>query len=338
MSMVTNISLNSADFVGVALAKIPCNKDLSVAVYVKINEKFIKFKEAGDVLTEDKMNYFISMNVRELFVLKEQAAVFVEAIDQLKHQEIEEKVALVGEANRPIVENFIDLREVAYEAFLEEHLSNETVDILKAQVTSFIATVKDKNPQADLFAKLSSLNNTVAEHSLNVANLSLLFGMATGQTHHHVLENLYLGALFHDFGKAKIPASILEKPVSFAYEKAMTEHPEAGVELLKKGGLIAKQVLTIVLEHHEQFGGVGFPKGIQGESIYGLTRLVSIANVFDNLCMENRGKSSMYKNAIKVIEYDNGKQFDASLLPRIVDVLKLGYGGFVRSRDPKELS
>jgi len=336
--MKTNISFNRDDFVGVAVAKIPCNKDLSAAIYVKINEKFIKFKEEGDSLSEEKINYFISMNVKELYVFKEKAHLFLETLSQLKKQEIEEKVSLVGESNRNIVEKFIDLREVAYEAFLEENLSNETVDILKAQVLNFIETVKNKNPQADLFAKLSSLNNTVAEHSLNVANLSLLFGMATGQTHLHVLENLYLGALFHDFGKAKIPASILEKPVSYAYEKAMSDHPEAGVELLKKGGLNSKPVLTIVLEHHEQFGGVGYPKGIQGESIYGLSRLVSIANVFDNVCMENRGKSSMYKNAIKVIEYDNGKQFDSTLLPRIIDVLKLGYGGFVRSRSNKELS
>lgn len=336
--MVTNISLNSDDFFGISLSKIPCNRDLASAVYVKVNEKFIKFKEAGDHIPEDKYNYFISMNVRELFVLKESAEIFLNSISNYKKAEIAEKVLEVGESNRTIVEKFIDIRETVYEAFLDEALSNETVENLKNQVIEFVATVKHKNPQAELFAKLSSLNNTIAEHSLNVANLALLFGMASGQTHLHVLENLYLGALFHDYGKAKIPASILDKPVSFAYEKAMSEHPEAGVELLKKNGLLSKPVLSIVLEHHEQFGGVGFPKGLQGDAIYGLTKIVSIANVFDNICMSNRGKSSMYKNAIKVIEYDNGKQFDPNILPRIIDVLKLGYGGYVRTRERKELT
>jgi putative nucleotidyltransferase with HDIG domain len=335
-SMTTNVSQSVEDFSAIPIHKIACNDKLIADVYLKINDKFIKFKEQGDFIPEDKYNYFISKNLKELFVLNEFKDAFFEALEVAKKENIESLVKEVGEENRDIVEGQVELQEMLYETFLDEKLSNETVDILKNQVAHFVSIVKNKNPSADVFLNISSMNNTIAEHSMNVANLALLFGMAVGQNNALVLENLYMGALFHDYGKAKIPASVMENTKSMAYEKAIKGHPEGGVELLKKNTNIPKQVLTIVSEHHEQFSGVGYPKGISKDAIYGLSRIVSIANIFDNLVTENRNnKATMYKNAIKVLEYDKGKQFDPELLPRIIDVLKLSVGNFTREREKK---
>jgi len=174
---------------------------------------------------------------------------------------------------------------------------------------------------------------------MNVANLSLFLAMTVGHGHQHVLENLYLGALFHDYGKAKIPPQILENPSSVSYAQAISDHPEKGYEMLKKSKEIPKQALTIVLEHHEQFAGAGYPKGLTGDQIYGLSKIVTIANVFDNVAMENRRTpKTMYRAAIKVLEYDKGKQFDPEIMPRIIDSLKLSFGNFVRNRQPKNSS
>ncbi|MDD4976535.1 MAG: HD domain-containing protein [Bacteriovorax sp.] len=334
--MIKNVSQASEEFSSLPLSKIACNDRLPADVFVKINEKFIKFKEQGDFIPEEKYNYFISKNVKELYVRNAFRKAFEVALEELKKENIEALVTDVGEENRAIVEQQVALKETIYEVFLDEQLSSETVDILKNQVNDFIETVKKKNPTADTFAKILSMNNTIAEHSMNVANLALLFGMAVGQNNSIVLENLYMGALFHDYGKAKIPESISANPKSVAYDRAIKGHPEAGVEMLKSISNIPKQVLTIVAEHHEQFGGVGYPKGISGDSIYRLSKIVAIANVFDNLLTANRqNKSSMYKTAIKVLEYDKGKQFDPELLPRILDVLKLSVGNLVRERETK---
>jgi len=324
--MIKNVSQKSESFSPVPLCKISCDDKLPADLFLKIGDKFIKFKEVGDFIPEEKYNYFISKNVKELFVLNESLQAFDIAIEKFKQERIEETVAQVGEVNRNIVEQQVAMKEKVYELFLDEKLSNESVDVLKSQVADFVETVKNKNPTLDIFAKISSLNNTVAEHSINVANLSLLFGMAVGQNNLIVLENLYMGALFHDYGKAKIAASVFENPNSVAYERAIKNHTQAGVDLLKNIPNIPNQVISIVAEHHEQFGGVGYPKGISGNSIYGLSKIVSIANIFDNVASENRrNKATMYKLAIKVLEYDKGKQFDPDLLPRILEVLKISF-------------
>jgi HD-GYP domain-containing protein (c-di-GMP phosphodiesterase class II) len=160
--------------------------------------------------------------------------------------------------------------------------------------------------------------------------------MAVGQNNSIILESLYMGALFHDYAKAKIPSSVIDKPSSIAYEQAIKNHPDAGVEMLKNIPNISKQVLTIVSEHHENYGGFGYPKGVSGNSIFGLAKIVTIANVFDNIVMENRrNKATMYNAAIKVLEHDKGKQFDPVLLPRILDTVKLSFGNYEREREKK---
>jgi HD-GYP domain-containing protein (c-di-GMP phosphodiesterase class II) len=329
---MNNVSLSSEEFAAIALHKIGCNDKLVADVYVKIGEKYIKFKERGDVISEEKFNYFISKNVKELYVHIDALKAFETALVEAKKEAIESLISEIGEENRDLAQKQIDLRETIYEVFFNEELSNDMVDILKRQVEDFILTVKNKNPSADIFLKLASMNNTVAEHSMNVANLSLLFGMVSGQGNAIVLENLYMGALFHDYGKAKIPADILEKPSSMTYEKAIKNHPNAAVDFLKTLPNIPLAVITIVAEHHEQFSGVGYPRGISGEAIYGLSRIVQIANVFDNIVSENRNnKARMYTNAIKVLEYDRGKQFDPELLPRIIDCLKYSVGSNSRA-------
>ena len=89
---------------------------------------------------------------------------------------------------------------------------------------------------------------------------------------------------------------------------------------------IPKQVTTIVAQHHEQFGGSGYPKGMRGEDIYDLAKIVSMANIFDHTLQDNKDKPSQrYKLAIKVLEYDRGKQFDPEFIPRIVEGLKIAY-------------
>jgi hypothetical protein len=46
---------------------------------------------------------------------------------------------------------------------------------------------------------------------------------------------------------------------------------------------IPEDAKSVVIEHHENFDGTGYPKGLQGDEISKLARLVSIADVFDAL-------------------------------------------------------
>jgi len=125
---------------------------------------------------------------------------------------------------------------------------------------------------------------TIYHHSLNVSILALMLGRKAKLTTSEMHE-LGMGALFHDIGKNRIEKKILKKkaPLTKAELAVMRLHPRYGVDIMKKCG-VRDGVLRVIYGHHELFNGRGYPSGLKGEEISKLSRILSIANIYDNLC------------------------------------------------------
>lgn len=316
-------------YVAVPLGKIIPDSLLVTDIYLKINEKFIKYKERDDELPVEKYDLFISKNVKEIFVHKDDFPFFMDWLTNAKQQVVDEITEKVGEEHRDLVEQREEVKETVFQTFADESLNSKNVQVLQDQTKKFIELVKEKKVPQAILAKLTSHSPSIADHSVNVANIAVYLGMVLGHGHSFTLECLYLGGIFHDYGKAKIPANILEDRSHVLYDQKMKEHPSLGVKLLKKVPEIHEQVIMMVEQHHEQHSGKGYPKGLQGEQIFELARILSLANFFDNAVMDNRNKpGEMYRIACKAVEYDRGINFDPLMLERVVDGLKLAFGGY----------
>ncbi|MCQ8118455.1 HD-GYP domain-containing protein [Methylomonas rosea] len=121
-------------------------------------------------------------------------------------------------------------------------------------------------------------------HSLNVTMLSLMMARDIGLPQ-ELVGNLGIGALFHDIGHKEIPSKILMKkdPLNQAERHLFEMHCQYGAGIGQRLGL-APAVLTIIREHHELFDGTGYPSKLKGEAIDLLSRIVVIANHYDELC------------------------------------------------------
>lgn len=121
-------------------------------------------------------------------------------------------------------------------------------------------------------------------HSLNVTMLSLMMARDI-ELPQEVVSTLGIGALFHDIGHKEIPSKILMKkdPLNQAERHLFEMHCQYGVGIGQRLGL-APAVLAIIREHHELFDGTGYPSKLKGESIGLLSRIVVIANHYDELC------------------------------------------------------
>jgi HD-GYP domain-containing protein (c-di-GMP phosphodiesterase class II) len=89
----------------------------------------------------------------------------------------------------------------------------------------------------------------------------------------------------HDIGRKELPDKILKKPEALTQaERNFYEmHCQYGVDMGQRLRL-APAALAIIREHHELFDGMGYPAKLKGESINLLSRIVSIANYYDELC------------------------------------------------------
>ncbi len=106
----------------------------------------------------------------------------------------------------------------------------------------------------------------------------------------NIRHDIEIGALLHDIGKIAIPDSLLKKSVSFllrtkldsAEEKLIRQHPIVGqdtveqIEILRSMGLIIRH-------HHEYFNGSGYPDGLKGDAIPFGSRMICVANAYDNV-------------------------------------------------------
>lgn len=125
----------------------------------------------------------------------------------------------------------------------------------------------------------------IYHHSLNVSVLAIMLGqkakLAPGELH-----ELGMGALFHDVGKSRIENKVLKKKgaLTRAETAVIQLHPQYGFEIMSKSGIRDEGVLRVVMEHHEQLNGMGYPLGLRGEKVSNLARIVRIVDCYDNLC------------------------------------------------------
>jgi putative two-component system response regulator len=125
-------------------------------------------------------------------------------------------------------------------------------------------------------------------------------------------------APLHDVGKLAIPDCILLKPGRLTPEEfdVMKTHAELGARLLSSGSSRVLQTAAVIAAtHHERWDGAGYPKGLAGDAIPLVGRIVAVADVFDALTHDRPYKQAWpIERACAEIERSAGGQFD----PRVV--------------------
>jgi HD-GYP domain-containing protein (c-di-GMP phosphodiesterase class II) len=166
-----------------------------------------------------------------------------------------------------------------------------------------------------VFQKLGFKRYETYEHSARVASLCYLFGrhcaLPPAELHH-----LELGALLHDIGKIGIPHNVLLKPGPLTDEewRVMRLHPAIGYSILAAFPELRPEA-EIVYCHHEQYGGLGYPRGLEAEEIPLGARIFSIVDTFDAITSDRSYRAAQSIDvACKEIRKGSGSQFDSRLV------------------------
>jgi PAS domain S-box-containing protein/putative nucleotidyltransferase with HDIG domain len=142
-------------------------------------------------------------------------------------------------------------------------------------------------------------------------------------------------APLHDIGKLAIPDRILLKPqrLSAAERTVMESHTSLGARLLFGSRSPVLQLAGVIAEsHHERWDGSGYPKGLAGEAIPLVGRIVAVADVHDALTHERPYKPAWpTEQAIALVRSSAGTQFD----PRVVAAFLTVREHRTRFQDPQ---
>lgn len=147
------------------------------------------------------------------------------------------------------------------------------------------------------------------QHCLLVTGVAVDFGLALGLGRADI-KRLYSAAMFHDIGKAAIPAMILNKPGRLdPDERILIEtHPAAGYDALKGTVGISDEVLDAVRHHHEYLDGSGYPDRLCAADISDPVRILTISDIFAALIEDRRYKPPMSREqAFDILHGMRGK-------------------------------
>jgi diguanylate cyclase (GGDEF)-like protein/putative nucleotidyltransferase with HDIG domain len=136
-------------------------------------------------------------------------------------------------------------------------------------------------------------------------------------------KTLRYGAYLHDIGKIQISKDVLNKIGKLTDEEwnLLKSHPENGVQIVRTVTALS-EVMPLILHHHEWYDGTGYPKGISGEEIPYLVRILSVADSFDAMT-SNRPyhKRKTYEQAVEELIRCSSTQFDPDMVLEFVRML-----------------
>ena len=134
---------------------------------------------------------------------------------------------------------------------------------------------------------------------------------------HDELDKLKLLSMLHDVGKVGVSDQILKKPGKLTEEEweEMRKHPEIGYRIAMSSPDFAN-VAEYILAHHERWDGRGYPRGLSGENIPILSRILSVVDAYDAMTQDRvYHKAISHEEAMEEIRRGAGTQFD----PRVVE-------------------
>ena len=153
----------------------------------------------------------------------------------------------------------------------------------------------------------------------------------TGRKKDVLIASLHL----HDVGKIGIPDHILMKPASLNEEewKIMRQHPVKGAKILEPlSGF--KEVANVVLHHHENYDGTGYPEGLKGEAIPLEARIVAVVDAFHAIVSKRcYSKGRSIDAAFQELERCAGTQFDPHVVEAFIRAYKRTLNGKYKKAD-----
>lgn len=151
-------------------------------------------------------------------------------------------------------------------------------DVMQAE-NAILKAIK-RSSLREWLATVGRHHNNSYRHCLFVTGFAVAFAQHLGLRDEDQ-RRLTRAALVHDVGKAFTPVAILDKPgkLTDAETDEVRKHPRQGFEALIAQGSFPREMLDVVLHHHEFLDGTGYPDGLKGDQISDIVRLMTIVDI-----------------------------------------------------------
>lgn len=211
---------------------------------------------------------------------------------------------------------------------LEARVKQRTAQLAKARDSIQQAYQELDESYAGVVKMLSYYSSlstpTMENHGENVAKIATRFANHI-KLDKQAVQEIETAALLHDIGVAVISDEVLSKPwdsISLEEKRLIEKHPILGESTLM--GLPAMHgVAKIIRHHHEWYNGQGYPDRLAGISIPLGSRIILLANDYENMTTGRGRKRPLSRNeALAHIEKHTPRHYDPELVPNFREMMQ----------------
>lgn len=199
---------------------------------------------------------------------------------------------------------------------LSEHRADE-LELRAKQLAGFQVSLLSA-----LLRTLDLRDRMTARHSAAVARYARETAAAAGMSEEEQ-ELAHTAGLLHDIGKFVLPDRILKGRERLTEEdwQQIRRHPYEGARIISEiDGY--KPIGDIILAHHERIDGRGYPRGLSGDAIPEISRIISVADTYDVMTARDSYKEPVSSyDAISELRRVAGGQLDGRFVELFIGIL-----------------
>jgi len=170
-----------------------------------------------------------------------------------------------------------------------------------------------------LITSIDNKDHYTKAHCESMAEYAVMLGQELGHSE-EVVKTLRIAGLLHDVGKICIPNRILRKPGPLTDgEYEIVKHHVVMAESLLVDLPNVEEIRAAALHHHERFDGNGYVKGLKGEEIPLLGRILAVADAFSAMVLDRPYRKALpVSEALDELKRVAGTQLDPELVEAFV--------------------
>ncbi len=139
------------------------------------------------------------------------------------------------------------------------------------------------------------------------------------------LQRLIQAGVMHDVGKIGVRYDMLNKPGKLTTEEiaVFRQHPEKGKRILEPVPCL-HGLIDGCWCHHEWWDGGGYPRGLSGQNIPLVGRIVAVADAYDAMTSDRAYRRALRHDvAMAEIERCSGSQFDPEIADTFIKLISV---------------
>jgi HD-GYP domain-containing protein (c-di-GMP phosphodiesterase class II) len=301
-------------------------------VYVKIKKQgemqpqFVKGCARGEVFRSDWLQKLLELKIPCVYISLEE----MDRVMQYLHHNLD---LVLADPNKTDLEKSLrvyDATNMWTINFFNSEIARtgEHVKLAQKYLDNFFVLIESDRHIILHLMDIRQHSFRLSAHCLNVCLLGLAFTCFLDWDRDNI-RAFGLAALLHDIGLTRTPRAILEKRGKLTEEEMVKvkRHPQDGFRMMQEFVNMRWEGLEMVLQHHENGDGSGYPQGLKLKAIQPWSRILRILDSYEAMTAERPWRPAMEpKEALWIMrtEWDKSKFFDQNYLTAFVRFLAEG--------------